>query len=104
MKVRRVVDVADIIGQAFHEIRPRCRVTTVNGPLSFQLSSLLLDGVTTSVMLAVQSSAHVQQNGSQMAYRRYIDSSAQPDGWMAMAFLFLSILALTFFGVPETSP
>src|SRR5438309_2002924 len=32
-----------------------------------------------------------------MAYRRYIDSSAQPDGWMAIAFLFLSILGVGVF-------
>src|SRR5437763_12443539 len=32
-----------------------------------------------------------------MAYRRYIDSSAQPDGWMAIAFLFLSILGADVF-------
>jgi len=32
-----------------------------------------------------------------MAYRRYIDSSAQPDGWMAIAFLFLSILGVDVF-------
>jgi hypothetical protein len=32
-----------------------------------------------------------------MAYRRYIDSSAQPDGWMAIAFLFLSILGIAVF-------
>jgi hypothetical protein len=39
-----------------------------------------------------------------MAYRRYIDSSAQADGWMAISFLFLSILGVDVFGVPETSP
>jgi len=27
-----------------------------------------------------------------MAHRRYIEASAGPDGWMAIAFLFLSIL------------
>ena len=32
-----------------------------------------------------------------MAYRRYIDSSAEPDGWMAIAFLFLSILGVDVF-------
>ena len=32
-----------------------------------------------------------------MAYRRYIDSSAQPEGWMAIAFLFLSILGVDVF-------
>ena len=32
-----------------------------------------------------------------MAHRRYIDSSAQLDGWMAIAFLFLSILGLDVF-------
>ncbi len=32
-----------------------------------------------------------------MAHRRYIDSSAQPDGWMAIAFLFLSILGVDVF-------
>ena len=32
-----------------------------------------------------------------MSYRRYIDSSAQPDGWMAIAFLFLSILGADVF-------
>ena len=39
-----------------------------------------------------------------MACRRYIDSSALPDGWMAIAFLFLSILGVDVFGVPGTSP
>jgi hypothetical protein len=39
-----------------------------------------------------------------MAYRRYIDSSAQPDGWMAISVLFLSILGVDVFDVPETSP
>jgi hypothetical protein len=33
-----------------------------------------------------------------MAYRRYIGSSVQPDGWMAIAFLFLSILGIHIFG------
>src|SRR5260370_42337569 len=32
-----------------------------------------------------------------MSYRRYIDSNAQPDGWMAIAFLFLSILGADVF-------
>ena len=32
-----------------------------------------------------------------MAHHRYIDSSAQPDGWMAIAFLFLSILGVDVF-------
>jgi len=32
-----------------------------------------------------------------MCFRRYIDSSAQPDGWMAIAFLFLSILGADVF-------
>jgi hypothetical protein len=32
-----------------------------------------------------------------MAHRRYIDSSAQPDGWMAIAFLFISILGVDVF-------
>jgi hypothetical protein len=32
-----------------------------------------------------------------MAHRRYNDSSAQPDGWMAIAFLFLSILGIDVF-------
>jgi hypothetical protein len=32
-----------------------------------------------------------------MAYRRYIGSSDQPDGWMAIAFLFLSILGVNVF-------
>jgi hypothetical protein len=32
-----------------------------------------------------------------MAHRRYIDSSAQLDGWMAIAFLFLSILGVDVF-------
>jgi hypothetical protein len=32
-----------------------------------------------------------------MAHRRYIDSSAQPDGWMAIAFPFLSILGIDVF-------
>src|SRR6201998_610429 len=33
-----------------------------------------------------------------MAHRRYIGSSDQPDGWMAIAFLFLSILGVYVFG------
>src|ERR1700761_6637944 len=33
-----------------------------------------------------------------MAHRRYIDSSTQLDGWMAIAFLFLSILGVDVFG------
>jgi hypothetical protein len=32
-----------------------------------------------------------------MAHRRYIGSSAKPDGWMAIAFLFLSALGLAVF-------
>jgi uncharacterized membrane protein YhaH (DUF805 family) len=32
-----------------------------------------------------------------MAHRRYIDASAQPDGWMAIAFLFISILGVDVF-------
>ena len=32
-----------------------------------------------------------------MSHRRYIDSSAQPDGWMAIAFLFLSTLGADVF-------
>jgi hypothetical protein len=32
-----------------------------------------------------------------MAQRRYIDSSTQLDGWMAIAFLFLSILGVDIF-------
>jgi hypothetical protein len=32
-----------------------------------------------------------------LAHRRYIDSSAQPDGWMAIAFLFLSLLGVDVF-------
>lgn len=33
-----------------------------------------------------------------MGYRRYVNSSDQPDGWMAVAFLFLSILGVYVFG------
>jgi hypothetical protein len=32
-----------------------------------------------------------------MGYRRYINSSDQPDGWMAITFLFLSILGVYVF-------
>jgi hypothetical protein len=32
-----------------------------------------------------------------MAHRRYIGSSAEPDGWMAIAFLFISILGTDVF-------
>src|ERR1700719_3907632 len=32
-----------------------------------------------------------------MAHRRYIDSNVQLDGWMAIAFLFLSILGVDVF-------
>jgi hypothetical protein len=33
-----------------------------------------------------------------MAHRRYVGASDQPDGWMAIAFLFLSILGVDVFG------
>ena len=33
-----------------------------------------------------------------MAHRRFIDSSDQPDGWMALAFLFLSLIGVLVFG------
>jgi hypothetical protein len=33
-----------------------------------------------------------------MGYRRYVNSNDQPDGWMAIAFLFLSILGVYAFG------
>jgi hypothetical protein len=39
-----------------------------------------------------------------MSYRRYIDSSAQPHGWMAIAFLFLSILEVDVFRRAGTTP
>jgi hypothetical protein len=32
-----------------------------------------------------------------MAHRRYIDASPEPDGWMAIAFLFLSVLGVDVF-------
>ena len=32
-----------------------------------------------------------------MAHRRYIDASSQPDGWMAIAFLFISLLGIDVF-------
>lgn len=32
-----------------------------------------------------------------MAHRRYVASSDQPDGWMAIGFLFLSILGVDVF-------
>jgi len=32
-----------------------------------------------------------------MAHRRYINSSAEPDGWMAIAFLFVSLLGVDVF-------
>ena len=32
-----------------------------------------------------------------MAHRRYIGSSSQPDGWMAIAFLFISLLGVDVF-------
>ena len=32
-----------------------------------------------------------------MAYRRYVGSSDEPDAWMAIAFLFLSILGIVVF-------
>lgn len=32
-----------------------------------------------------------------MAHRRYINSSAEPDGWMAIAFLFVSLLGIDVF-------
>ena len=34
-----------------------------------------------------------------MAHRGYIDSSDQPDGWMAIAFLFLSLLGVRLSGM-----
>ena len=39
-----------------------------------------------------------------MAHRRYIDSSAQPDGWMAIAFLFISILGIDVFAAAHDIP
>jgi hypothetical protein len=33
-----------------------------------------------------------------MAHRKYISASAQADGWMAIAFLFLSLLGVLVFG------
>src|SRR6201993_1402900 len=39
-----------------------------------------------------------------MAYRRYIGSSDQPDGWMAIAFLLLSILGIGVFRRAEDIP
>ena len=32
-----------------------------------------------------------------MAHRRYINSSAEPDGWMAITFLFISLLGVDVF-------
>lgn len=32
-----------------------------------------------------------------IAHRRYIDASNQPDGWMAIAFLLISILGIDVF-------
>lgn len=39
-----------------------------------------------------------------MAHRRFIDSSAQPDGWMAIAFLFVSILGAYIFVAAHDIP
>jgi hypothetical protein len=39
-----------------------------------------------------------------MAHRRYIDSNAQLDGWMAIAFLFLSLLGVDVFRRAEDIP
>ena len=39
-----------------------------------------------------------------MGYRRYVNSSDQPDGWMAIAFLFLSILGVYIFGCAGDIP
>lgn len=39
-----------------------------------------------------------------MAHRRYIGSSAAPDGWMAIAFLVLSILGIAVFIVANDLP
>jgi len=33
-----------------------------------------------------------------MAHRRYVGSSAAPDGWMAIAYLFVSVLGAYVFG------
>jgi hypothetical protein len=33
-----------------------------------------------------------------MAHRRYVGSSAAPDGWMAIAYLFVSVLGTYVFG------
>lgn len=38
-----------------------------------------------------------------MAHRRFIGSSAQPDGWMAIAFLILSLLGVFVFWVANPS-
>src|SRR5580692_779908 len=39
-----------------------------------------------------------------MAHRRYIESSAAPDGWMAVAYLFVSILGAYVFGEAGDKP
>jgi hypothetical protein len=39
-----------------------------------------------------------------MAYRRYVGSSAVPDGWMAVAYFFISALGTYMFEKPETFP
>jgi hypothetical protein len=39
-----------------------------------------------------------------MAHRRYIGASAAPDGWMAIAFLILSILGVVVFVLANDIP
>jgi hypothetical protein len=39
-----------------------------------------------------------------LAHRRYIGSSAAPDGWMAIVYLFISILGAYVFGHARDFP
>jgi len=39
-----------------------------------------------------------------MAHRRYIESSAEPEGWMAIPFLFISVLGAYVFGMAGDIP
>jgi hypothetical protein len=73
------------------------------GFMQFLTGIYLLTGLTWLYMAGLAFTAY-GIHWFAMAHRRYINSSAQLDGWMAIAFLFSAFWVLTSFGVPETSP
>ncbi len=66
------------------------------GFMQFLTGIYLLTGLTWLYMAGLAFTAY-GIHWFAMAHRRYIDSSAQLDGWMAIAFLFLSILGVNVF-------